>query len=231
MKVFVTGSAGFIGKAIVHSLSKKHEIVTYDAVDGQDLLNYEQLRDAMNGCKMVIHLAAIPKPEESKTFSDYFHTNCEGTFNVARAAQENKMVRLVYASSTTYYGIEKGIPFVKPVNESNPTLTQHAKTEDLHCRDCDVAYSTSKVIAEQILANYGMTKKFEVIILRLGPTRPSGEIRPFLGMHLKIENAIAAIDAAVSVKDKLWYEAFTIMDNGTDADIEKAKKILKYKPI
>jgi nucleoside-diphosphate-sugar epimerase len=226
MKIFVTGSSGFIGSAVVKHLSGRHEIVTYDVIDGQDLLNYEQLTNAMRNCDMIIHLAAIPRPEEGKSFSDYFRINCEGTFNMAKAAQENKIRRFIYASSTTYYGIEKGIPFVKPIRESNPVVTQHVKTENLHCRDCDIAYSTSKVIAEQILANYGMTKKFEVIILRFGPTRSSGENRPFLGMHLKIENAIEAVEAAILVKDRVWYEAFTIVDNLDDADISKAKRIL-----
>ncbi len=231
MKIFVTGSSGFIGSALVKHISQKNTVVTYDFSDGQDILNYEQLKTAMKGCDIVIHLAAIPRPEEDKTFSDYFDMNCKGTLNVAQAAEKNKIKRFIYASSTTYYGVEKGIPFVNPIKELNPIVTQFAKTEQLHCRDCDIAYSTSKVIAEQILANYGMRKKFEVIILRFGPTRPSKENRPFLGMHLKIENAIRAVENAIETKHKLWYEAFTIVDKINDADISKAQEILKYTPI
>ncbi|MDO8537327.1 MAG: NAD(P)-dependent oxidoreductase [archaeon] len=231
MKIFVTESSGFIGKELVESLAKKHEIVKYDLVNGQDILDYDKLKNAMKGCQIVVHLAAIPRPVEEKTFSDYFHTNCHGTFNVAQAAKENNVKRLVFTSSTTYYGIEKGIPFIIPIKESNPVLTQHVKVKDLACRDCDISYSTSKVIAEQILANYGMAKKFEVIILRIGPTRPSGQFKPFLGTHLKIENAVKALEAAIDVKEQLWYEAFTITDELENIDISKAKKILNYKPI
>ncbi|MEW6295139.1 MAG: NAD(P)-dependent oxidoreductase [Candidatus Diapherotrites archaeon] len=231
MKILITGSSGFIGSELVNHLSGKHEIVKYDLAEGKDILNHNELNEVMKGCDIVVHLAAIRGPFEDKTFSDYFQVNCQGTFNVAQAALENKIKRLIFTSSTTYYGIEKGIPFVKPIKESNPIVTQHVKAEDLNCRDCDIAYSTSKVIAEQILANYGMMKKFEVIILRIGPTRKRGEYKPFLGIQVKIENVLQAIEASITTNKKLWYESFTILDASKDADLSKAKKILGYKPV
>ncbi len=231
MKVFITGSSGFIGSELINHLSGKHDIVKYDLSEGQDILNYNMLKEAMKGCDVVVHLAALRKPYEDKAFSDYFRVNCEGTFNVAQAAMENRIKRLVYTSSTSYYGIEKDIPFIKPIKESNPVMTQHAKVEDLECRDCDIAYSTSKVIAEQILANYGMTRKLGVIILRIGSTRKRGEHRPFLGVHLKIENALQALEAAITIDKKLWYEAFTITDKSNEIDLSKARNILGYNPV
>jgi len=233
MKLLITGSSGFIGTELIKHFSKKKEfeIIKYDLKEGKDILNYEQLKEAMRGCDIVVHLAAIRKPYEDKTFADYFKINCIGTFNVAQAALENKIKRFIFTSSTSYYGVEKGIPFIKPIKESNPVVTQYLKTDNLNCRDCDIAYSTSKVIAEQILANYGLRKKYEVIILRLGPTREKGEYRPFLGLHLKIENAIQALESAITVNKKLWYEVFTVTDDVPDVDLSKAKKILGYNPI
>ena len=235
MKIFITGSSGFIGSELINHLSGKYEIVKYDLANGQDVLDYNKLREAMKGCDVVIHLAAIRKPLEDKTFSDYFRVNCEGTFNVAQAATENGVKRLIFASSMSYYGIERGIPVKTPVHEDNLVLTQRVKAEQLtnETRDCDIAYSTSKVIAEQILANYGMTKKFEVIILRFGPTRKRGEYRPFgeLKLHLKIENALQVLEVAITTDKKVWYEAFTIVDKLDDVDISKAVEILGYNPI
>jgi nucleoside-diphosphate-sugar epimerase len=230
MKILITGSSGFIGGELFKHLENKHELVTFDSADGQNLLDYNNLKGAMSDCEVVIHLAAIPAPVEGKLFSDYFETNCQGTFNVAQACLENNVKKLIFTSSTTYYGVERGIPFVKPIKEDNPVVTQHVKVGDLKCRDCDISYSTSKVIAEQILANYGLTKKFQVVILRIGPTRSKGVHKPFLGTHLKIENAIQAIECAIDVKKKLWYEAFTITDDLEDVDISKAKELLTYNP-
>ncbi len=233
MKVLVTGSSGFIGSELVKQLSSLHEIVLFDLVEGQDIRKYDQVRKAMQGCDMVVHLAAHKKPYEDKTFQDYFETNCIGTFNVAQAAISCGVKRFIYASSTSYYGIEKGIPFVQPIKEDNPIATQHVKADELSCRDCDIAYSNSKVIAEQILANYGLTKKMQVIILRLGPTRKKGEYRPFgdIQLHLKIENALQAFEQAINTSPDIWYEAFTISDENPQVDIGKARNILGYKPI
>ncbi len=234
MKIFITGSKGFIGTELIKHLSKKggFEIISYDLKEEKDILNYEQLRKAMKDCDIVVHLAAIRGPYENMTFSDYFRVNCIGTFNVAQAALENGIRRFIYSSSTSYYGLEIGIPYVKPMKESNPIITQHLKTDDLNCRDCDIAYSTSKVIAEQILANYGLRKKFEVIILRFGPIGGKlGEKWELDGITLKIENAIRALELAITIDKELWYEAFTITDDVSNVDLSKSKRILGYNPV
>ena len=237
MKIFITGSSGFVGTELIKHLSKRKEfeVVKYDLKEGKDILDYEQLKEAMRGCDIVVHLAAHRKPYEDKTFEDYFETNCQGTFNVAQACMENRVKKLIFTSSMSYYGMEKDMPIKVPVIEDSTVLTQRVKTENLPptVRDCDVAYSTSKVIGEQILANYGMRKKFEVIILRLGPTRPKGVYKPFgeLKLHVKIENALQVIENAILLDKKLWYEAFSIVDEIDGVDISKAKKILNYKPI
>lgn len=235
MKIFITGSSGFIGKELTNCLSPKHKVISFAHNEGCDILNYEQLKLAMKGCDVVVHLAAHRKPYEDKIFKDYFETNCYGTFNVAQACMESKVKKLIFSSSMSYYGMEKGMPVRVPVVEDSTVLTQRIKTEDLPpaVRDCDIAYSTSKVIGEQILANYGMRKKFEVIILRLGPTRPRGVYKPFgeLKLHVKIENALKAFENAIESDKKLWYEAFSIVDEIEGVDISKAKKVLNYKPI
>jgi nucleoside-diphosphate-sugar epimerase len=233
MKILITGSSGFIGKELVNHLRDKHEILKFDLLNNQDILNLKQLKQSMQDCDIVVHLATHRKPYENKTFKDYFETNCQGTFNVVQAAMESGVKKFIYTSSTSYFGIENGIPYIKPIKDDNPIMTQHVKIEDLTCRDCDIAYSTSKVIGEQFLANFGLTKKMQVIILRIGPTRKRGEYRPFgeLKLHLKIENVLQVLESAINSKKKLWYEFFTITDELEQVDISKAKEILNYKPI
>jgi len=227
MKILVTGSKGYFGKPLVERLNKNYEIVEYDIVDGKDILNYEQLKDAMKGCEVVIHLAAIPKPDETKSFDDYFQVNDVGTLNVVKAAIENEVRRLIYVSSTTYYGVERGIPAKFPLKESNQIVPMYLKAADLKCRDCDVAYSESKIIAENILAFYGLLKKIQIVILRF--PRIGDEEGPF-GTLVSMSNAIQGIEKAIEYNKILWYEAFNIANKLDNVDISKAQKILGYKP-
>ena len=232
MKILITGSSGFIGSELIQTLKNNFEIKTYDLTEGQDILDFDSLKKAMEGCEVVVHLAAIRKPFEDKTFADYFEINCKGTFNVAEAALENKVKKIIFLSSMSYYGIEKGIDIKPPILEKSPVLTQHAQVKDLECRPCDIAYSTSKVIAEQILANYGMAKKIQIINLRFGPTRKKGEYRPFgkLKLHLKIENALQVLKSAITTNKEMWYESFTVCDKVEGVDISKAEQFLQYRP-
>ncbi|MBU2101280.1 NAD(P)-dependent oxidoreductase [Patescibacteria group bacterium] len=231
MKVFITGSSGFIGEELVKHLSGEHEIVEYDLENDQDILDYEKLKKAMGGCDVVVHLAAIRGPDETKIFPNYFDINCKGVLNVVKAAVENDVKRIVYSSSTGYYGLERGVTYVEPIREPNSVITQHLKADDMDCRDCDVAYSTSKVIAEQILANYGLRKKIEVIILRLGPIgNKQRETFGVDGITLKIVGAVQAIEKAMTTKKEMWYEAFTITDKSDKVDLSKAEKLLGYEP-
>lgn len=231
MKIFLTGSSGYIGRELVKFLNSRYQIVGYDLVNGQDILDYDKLKKSMQGCDIIIHLAAIRGPDESKTFLDYFKINCQGTLNVVQAAIENGVKRIIYSSSTGYYGLERGVPYIKPIRESNSVITQHVKAKNLDCRDCDLSYSTSKVIAEQILANYGLRKKIEVIILRLGPIGGKrGESWGIDGIRLKINNALQSLEKAIMTDKKLWYETFTITDETDNVDLSKARDILGYSP-
>ena len=231
MKILITGAKGFMGTEVVKAMSKENEVVEFDLENGQNILDFKQLKKSMMGCEVVVHLAAIKGPNENKKFEDYFELNDIGTLNVAKACVETGVKKLVYASSTGYYGVEIGVPYQKPIKENNLVVTQHVKADELNCRDCDLAYSTSKVIAEQILANYGLRKKLQTIILRFGPIGDKTGAKWNLdGITLKVENAVQAVVKAINNKNEIWYEAVTITDKVDGVDISKAEKLLDYQP-
>lgn len=225
MKVFVTGHKGYLGSNFIKQCKNDFDIVGYDLRDGENILDYKKLLNKMRGCDQVVHLAAIPKPLEGKTFDEYFDNNVRGTLNVVKAAVANKLKRVVYASSTTIYGIEKGIPFKIPIKENQLFISQYLSADTLSCRDIDLSYHISKVMAEQILAWYGLNKKIQTVALRFGPIN-----KVFLGTSVSINNAIQAIKLALNYSGELWYEAFSIVDRLPHIDISKAIKILGYSP-
>lgn len=230
MKIIITGSSGFIGKKLISLLSsKKYKIEEYDLVSGKDILDYDKLEKAMSKCDVVIHLASLSGIKEKFPFSDYFKVNCEGTLNVAEAAVKQNVKRIIYASSTAYYGLGRR-ETVKPIKESNYVLTQYDNINEIKCLERDVFYSTSKVIAEQILANYGITKKIEVLILRFAPIGDNHKSWSVEGVNLSVNNALQAIEKTILVKDKIWHESFTIADKGDNVDVSKAENILNYFP-
>ncbi len=225
MKIFMTGHKGYLGSGFIEKYGKDYEIVGFDHKDGEELLDYETLHKKMQGCEQVVHLAAIPKPKVGKTFEDYIDNNVRATFNVVKAAVVNQLKRVIYASSTTIYGVEKGIPFQIPIKENQPFISQYISADKLACRDIDLSYHMSKVMAEQILAWYGLNKIIQTTTLRFGPI---GKI--FLGTSVSMNNATQAIKLALDYKGELWYEPFSIVDEIEHIDISKAKNILGYKP-
>lgn len=225
-KIMITGHKGYVGKALVEALGDNYEIVGYDLLDGDDILDYDNLKNKMDGCEIVIHEAAIPAPIPGKSYTDYFKTNVEGTFNVAKAAEETGVKRVIYASSTTIYGIEGGIPFSYLITENQKFVSQYLKADDLTTRDIDLSYHTSKVMAEQIMAWYGLNKKFQTIALRYGPID-----KVMTGAHVSLENVVQATRLAVESDREFWYEPFSIVDCDVDfISIDKARSMLGYDP-
>ena len=148
MKIFVTGTAGFIGMHMAESLlNDGHEVVGldnfndyydvslkeartarlegrkgYTAVQG-DLADYELLSMLCREHKFdrVCHLAAQAGVRYSiQNPAAYQKANLEGHLNILEACRHAKIPRLVYASSSSVYGGNKKIPFSETDPVDNP---------------------------------------------------------------------------------------------------------------
>jgi len=114
-KILITGSRGFIGSHLTKMLPHAQ---TYDLKDGQDILDYNQLKDALKGKDIVIHLAALISITDSlKHPGKYYSANISGTDNVLRVAIENGCKTVIFASSASVYSPDNPYAISKKIGE------------------------------------------------------------------------------------------------------------------
>ncbi len=108
MKVLLTGSAGFIGRAVARRLGELAvDLRPYDRVVdiADDIGDLDRIRTAARGCDAVVHLAAkVGLGVDVSDFDDYARQNALGSAVLLRAAAEAGVQRVVYASSMVVYG-------------------------------------------------------------------------------------------------------------------------------
>ena len=138
MKILVTGAAGFIGYHLVESLLKDdHEIIGIDNFNSYYDVNLKRARiDNINNKKfslfeidlvdqksltslfkknnfdVVVNLAAQAGGRYSLTNPEkYIESNIIGFSNILEACRHNEIANLVYASSSSVYGMNFDVPF------------------------------------------------------------------------------------------------------------------------
>ena len=209
MKCLVTGGCGFIGSHLSEKLlNSGHKVVVLDNLScgrlsniehmlanpdfsfvQSDITNRMDIAPAFEGVDWVFHLAGIADIVPSIERPDaYFHTNVTGTLNVLQCALAAGVSRLVYAASSSSYGI----PDQYPTPESAPIQPQYP-------------YALTKYMGEELVMHWAHTYKLPTVSLRLfnvyGPrSRTTGAYGAVFGVFL-----------AQKLKD----QPFTVVGDGT----------------
>jgi NAD dependent epimerase/dehydratase len=186
--VLVTGAGGFIGSHLVEalvaegatvrafarynsrndpgmlSLLAPDALAEIDVVFG-DIRDIEAVAQAVGGCDLVFHLAAlIAIPYSYRSPRDYFETNVLGTLNVAQACR-GRDTRLVHTSSSEVYGSAQTVP----IAESHPLVGQSP-------------YSASKIGADHLVESFYRSYALPATILRpfntYGPRQSARAVIP-----------------------------------------------------
>lgn len=172
-KIVVTGADGFIGSHLVEHLVKSggnvKAFVFYnsfgtwgwlDSLSPEIKNNIEvvmgDIRDphgvkiAMQGCDIVLHLAAlIGIPYSYHSPDTYIDTNIKGTLNIVQAARELGISKVVHTSTSEVYGTAHYVP----IDEAHPLQGQSP-------------YSASKIGADQIAMSFYTSFGVPVSIIR-----------------------------------------------------------------
>lgn len=188
-KILVTGSDGFIGSHLVEELVRRgHDVrafVLYNSfnswgwldqipeetrskieVFAGDVRDPNGVAEAMKGCDVVFHLAAlIAIPYSYHSPDTYIETNVRGTLNVVQAARRLGVQKVVHTSTSEVYGTARFVP----ITEEHPLQGQSP-------------YSASKIGADQIAMSFHLSFDTPVAIIRpfntYGPRQSARAVIP-----------------------------------------------------
>lgn len=188
-KILVTGADGFIGSHLTEELVRLgcsvRAFVFYNSFnswgwldncpkeirDNLDVLSGDirdphGVKEAMKGCDVVMHLAAlIAIPFSYHSPDTYVDTNIKGTLNVVQAARELGVEKVVHTSTSEVYGTAKFVPI----------------TED-HALQGQSPYSATKIAADQLAMSFYNSFNTPVSIIRpfntYGPRQSARAVIP-----------------------------------------------------
>ena len=189
LSILVTGADGFIGSHLTESLVRQgynvRAFVLYNSfnswgwldncasdVKGRfevfvgDIRDPHGVKEAMKGCDLVLHLAAlIAIPYSYHSPDTYVDTNIKGTLNVLQAARELGVKRIVHTSTSEVYGTARFVP----ITEDHPLQGQSP-------------YSASKIGADQLAFSFYSSFGLPVVIARpfntYGPRQSARAVIP-----------------------------------------------------
>jgi UDP-glucose 4-epimerase len=164
-KVVVTGGAGFIGSHLAEELAKRgyHVIVLDDLSTGKmkniaellrgskadfiqgNIANLALLGKLFQDVDYVFHQAAIPSvPRSVENPLASHEANITGTLNVLLAARDNRVRKVIYASSSSVYGDTPTLPKREdmPPNPQSPYAVTKLAGE-YYCQAFEQVYGLS----------------------------------------------------------------------------------------
>ena len=188
-RVLVTGADGFIGSHLVEQLVRQgynvrafvyynsfnswgwldtlpKEIIENVEIFAGDIRDPHGVRQAVEGCNAILHLAAlIAIPYSYHSPDTYVDTNIKGTLNIVQAARDLGVQKIVHTSTSEVYGTAQYVP----INESHPLQGQSP-------------YSASKIGADQIAMSFYTSFSTPVAIIRpfntYGPRQSARAVIP-----------------------------------------------------
>lgn len=206
----VTGGAGFIGSHLVDLLlARDYGVRVIDNLVGGHLTNIAHHKDnpcfafsqqdirrldpasgIFDGADYVFHLAGIGDIVPSiESPTDYMDTNVQGTVQVLECARRSGIRKLVYAASSSCYGLA-----ATPTAEDHPIAPQYP-------------YALSKNLGEQAAFHWHQVYKLPVNSICIFNA---------YGTRVRTTGAYGAV-FGVFLRQKLAGQPFTVVGDGTQS--------------
>lgn len=226
MKALITGGAGFIGSHIASRLiADGHEVRVldnfstgsrsnlaphegdFDLIEG-DMQSYERAHNAVQGCEVVFHQAALPSvPRSIQDPLTSNAANVVGTLNILLASRDSGVRRVVFASSSSIYGADRTLP----------------KQEDRAPLPIS-PYAVAKLASEGYCRSFSEVYGLETVALRyfnvFGPRQDP--LSQYAAVIPRFITALLEGQAPVVFGDGEQSRDFTYIDNVIDANLRAA---------
>ena len=170
MNIFITGSTGYVGNNLAKKLASEgntiHALCRNTNTDvlqhpnikifKGDITDVPSMREAMQGCEQVYHLAAYARVW-AKDPSTFYKLNVESTKNVFDVAREKGINKIVFTSTGGTLG---------------PSGSRPVKEEDERIGEPFTIYEATKTQAENLAREYCC--KYGMHIVTVNPPRIYG---------------------------------------------------------
>lgn len=211
-KILITGSGGFIGSHLTEGLARRgcqvQAFVLYNSFNSWEWLDYVgkdikenihvfsgDIRDphgvkkAMQGCDVILHLAAlIAIPFSYHSPDTYVDTNIKGTLNILQAARELGVEKVIHTSTSEVYGTARFVP----ITEEHPLQGQSP-------------YSATKIGADQLALSFYRSFGTPVSIVRpfntYGPRQSARAVIPTIITQLTSGKRVLELGALHPTRD------------------------------
>ncbi|WP_274364209.1 NAD-dependent 4,6-dehydratase LegB [Paenibacillus thermotolerans] len=211
-KILITGADGFIGSHLTEKLVELgcsvKAFVYYNSfnswgwldsvpkavkenleVFSGDIRDPHGVREAMKGCDIVLHLAAlIAIPYSYHSPDTYVDTNIKGTLNIVQAAKELGIERVIHTSTSEVYGTALYVPI-----------------DEMHPHQGQSPYSASKIGADQIALSFYKSFETPVTIIRpfntYGPRQSARAVIPTIITQIASGRKVLKLGAVTPTRD------------------------------
>lgn len=240
--ILITGSSGLIGKILLQYLPSEYTITGVDVTKSSDkrtsvanLQNINEIKHHYADIDTVIDLAGISNLDAD--WNQIYNNNIPATYNCFEAAKQNKVKRIIYASSNHVTGLYESEPPYSDVISGNYHKVDVSKFNHLNSSSKikpDSPYGIGKSFGESAAKYYSEKFGISVICLRIGTVNKYNkpmDIRQFATL-LTHRDLVQLVLKSINAKSDIKYEIFYGVSNNKWRiwDLTESATKISYEP-